>query len=122
MEHSTVKIQSNFTAPHKSGKMSAKRAGVRKTSTDTTATHSNTKKVEEKRKSEEKVSAEKEEQTKLSEKVKILGREGKYSVGISFLYSLCNSLPYKLTGILLNLNWVVQTNSVPLISINIFTL
>ena len=68
VEHSTVKIQSNFTAPQKSGKMSAKRAGVRKTSTDITATHS--KKVEEKRKSEEKVSAEKEEQTKLSEKVK----------------------------------------------------
>merc|ERR1719457_243206 len=66
VEHSTVKIQSNFTAPQKSGKMSAKRAGVRKTSTDTTATHS--KKVEERRKSEEKVSAEKEEQTELSEK------------------------------------------------------
>ncbi len=69
VEHSTVKIQSNFTAPQKSaGKLSAKKSGVRKSSTDT-PTHS--RKVEEKRKSEEKVSSRKEEEAELSDKVKI---------------------------------------------------
>ena len=69
VEHSTVKIQSNFTAPQKSGKLSGKKSGVRKSSTDT-PTHS--RKVEEKRKSEEKVSPRNEEEAKLADKVNCL--------------------------------------------------